>query len=144
MKLAETKGNYMKTSEEAYWSQPEQELLQKLHTTREELSSNEAGQRLNRTGPNLLKSLARTDSATLLLNILTQKPLHKSRPGKYLLMYTLFIAGLTLLLPYTALAGIPGFMPLPLNFLATVCGIVIVYVVSAELVKLWFFRHVRL
>ena len=51
----------------AFWSISAPEMLQKLQTTKTGLSSDEAGQRLARYGPNILKPPKRSDVLTLLL-----------------------------------------------------------------------------
>ena len=51
----------------AFWSISAPEMLQKLQTTKTGLSSDEAGQRLARYGPNILKPPKRSDMLTLLL-----------------------------------------------------------------------------
>ena len=45
----------------------------------------------------------------IVLVIRTRQSILKSKPGKYLLMTTLAIVGVTLFLPYTPLAGLLGF-----------------------------------
>jgi hypothetical protein len=44
-------------------------------------------------------------------------------------------------LPYTPLAAIMQFTPLSINTLGMIAGIIILYFISAEFVKRWFFRH---
>jgi Mg2+-importing ATPase len=46
-----------------------------------------------------------------------------------------------LVLPYSPLAGILGFKPLALSTLGLIFAIVILYFISAELVKRWFYRR---
>jgi Mg2+-importing ATPase len=57
----------------------------------------------------------------------------------------LFVTGLvmavTLTLPFTPLADLLGFTPLPAVYLLGIGVIVITYFVSAELTKRWFFRR---
>ncbi|MBI2997630.1 MAG: hypothetical protein HYY46_04135 [Deltaproteobacteria bacterium] len=50
-----------------FWSISATEMLQNLHTAKEGLSGDEAGQRLARYGSNLLKPQKRSDVFTLLL-----------------------------------------------------------------------------
>ncbi len=58
-------------------------------------------------------------SATfIVLVIRTRRPFYKSRPGKYLVIATAFVGLLVILLPYSPLAGLLGFTPLPPIFLA--------------------------
>jgi hypothetical protein len=44
-------------------------------------------------------------------------------------------------LPYTAIGRWFGFVPLPLTFLAALGAMVVCYLVLAEGVKRWFYRH---
>jgi len=50
----------------AFWNVPANEMLQKLDTKKEGLTADEAGQRLNRHGANLLKTPKRSDVLTLI------------------------------------------------------------------------------
>ncbi|HEX9029614.1 MAG TPA: magnesium-translocating P-type ATPase, partial [Anaerolineales bacterium] len=71
----------------------------------------------------------------------TRLPFLRSAPSRAMLAVTALVALATLALPFTPLAGILGFQPLPVYFLVAVFAIVIVYFVSAELAKRWFFGH---
>jgi len=77
------------------------------------------------------------------LVVRSRKPFFKSKPGRPLLAATLLIAAVTLLLPYTPLAGILGFEMLPFSFVLVLAAIVAVYVVSAEVVKKIFYARVK-
>lgn len=57
----------MNQETKAFWSIPGSELLQKLETTPQGLTEEEAGKRLAQYGPNLLESRKKTDVLTLLL-----------------------------------------------------------------------------
>jgi Mg2+-importing ATPase len=61
-------------------------------------------------------------------------------PGKYLFWTTILIVGATLALPYTPLAPLFEFKPLSGEFLLMMGGIVILYVLAAELMKRIFYR----
>jgi Mg2+-importing ATPase len=65
----------------------------------------------------------------------------RSRPNRLLVAASLGILALALSLPYSPLAGWLGFVPLPLDFLAAIAGLVIVYLCLAQLAKTWFYRH---
>jgi Mg2+-importing ATPase len=81
-------------------------------------------------------------SASLVVFALrTRLSLTRSRPGRALLAVTGLMIVVTVLLPYTPLAGLLGFAALPLLYLLAIVAIVAAYVVSAELVKRWFYRH---
>ena len=47
----------------------------------------------------------------------------------------------SLLLPYTTLGHLFGFLPLPVPFLGLLGLILLAYVISAEAVKHWFYRN---
>jgi Mg2+-importing ATPase len=70
----------------------------------------------------------------------TRLPFTRSRPSRAMLGMTLLVAAITLALPYTPLAGLMGFTPLPLTYLLVIFGIVALYFLSAELAKRWFYR----
>jgi Mg2+-importing ATPase len=74
----------------------------------------------------------------------TRLPFQRSRPSRPLLLVTTAVAVITLLLPYSPLAGAMGFTPLPPVYLLAIALIVISYFLSAEAAKRWFFRHFRL
>ena len=67
--------------------------------------------------------------------------LYQSRPGHPLLIATLVVVGLTLLLPYSPLAPLFGFVPLPPVFLAALGPIILLYVVAAEAAKSVFYQR---
>jgi Mg2+-importing ATPase len=79
-------------------------------------------------------------AAGIVLVIRTRRPFFKSMPGKYLFWITMLIVGLTLALPYTPLAAWFEFKPLPGKFLLMLGGILILYVLAAELMKKIFYR----
>ena len=82
-------------------------------------------------------------SASLIVLIIrTRKRFYLSRPGKPLLLATLAIVGLVVLLPFTPLAEIFGFVPLPGAFLLALAAILAFYVVATEVAKSFFYRHV--
>jgi Mg2+-importing ATPase len=70
----------------------------------------------------------------------TRLPFMRSRPSRTMLGMTLLVMAITLILPYTPLAGLLGFTPLPLTYLLVIFGIVAAYFLSAELTKRWFYR----
>jgi Mg2+-importing ATPase len=83
-------------------------------------------------------------ASLIVLVIRSQRPLLRSRPGKYLLMATLLVVGATLILPFTPLDQILGFSRLPASFVLAILSIVTVYVFAAELAKRVFYRLARL
>jgi len=70
----------------------------------------------------------------------THLPFFHSRPSLLMIGVTLVIAVVVLALPYSSLAGVFGFTPLPLSYLLFLSGIVILYFISAEFTKRWFYR----
>jgi P-type Mg2+ transporter len=83
-------------------------------------------------------------ASLIVLVIRSRKPSYKSKPGKYLLFTTLIIVIITLILPYTPLAGIFGFSPLPVPFLLFIGLIILLYMFTAEIVKKIFYKKVNL
>jgi magnesium-transporting ATPase (P-type) len=82
-------------------------------------------------------------ASLIVLVIRSRKPFFKSRPGKYLLIATLLVVVVTLILPFTPLDKIFGFVPLPLSFLLLIGMIVIGYIISAEIAKTIFYKTVK-
>lgn len=82
-------------------------------------------------------------ASLIVLVIRSRKPFFKSRPGKYLLRATLSIVVVTLILPFTPLAKIFGFSPLPISFLLIIGMIVTFYIITAEMVKTVFYQKVK-
>lgn len=81
-------------------------------------------------------------SAALVVFVLrTRRPLLASRPSRAMLLMTAIVAAVVLLLPYSPLAAPLGFTALPGAFLVAVAAIVLAYLVSAEMVKRWFYRR---
>jgi P-type Mg2+ transporter len=82
-------------------------------------------------------------ASMIVLVIRSRKPFFKSKPGKYLLAATLLIAGLTLCLPFTPLAGIFGFKPLPIPIILIIAAIIVLYIITAEIIKKIFYKRVK-
>jgi Mg2+-importing ATPase len=82
-------------------------------------------------------------ASLIVLVIRSRKPSFKSLPGKYLLITTMLIVVVTLILPFTPLAGIFGFSPLPILFLLLIGTIVLFYIITAEIVKTVFYKKVK-
>jgi Mg2+-importing ATPase len=80
-------------------------------------------------------------ASLIVLVVRTRKPFFKSRPGKYLLIATLFVVALTLILPLTPVARVFEFTLLPLKFVPILAIIVALYVFCAELTKAWFYKR---
>jgi P-type Mg2+ transporter len=81
-------------------------------------------------------------SVTVLV-IRTRKSFFRSKPGKYLLIATLVIVVVTILFPYTPLAELLGFQPLPMTVLLVIGMIVVLYILAAEITKRYFYKRVN-
>ncbi len=79
-------------------------------------------------------------ASLIVLVVRTRLPFLKSLPGKYLVMATVLIVLVVLGLPLTPLAGLLGFVRMPLSFYGWMLLIVAAYIGSAELAKQWFYR----
>jgi Mg2+-importing ATPase len=79
----------------------------------------------------------------ILFIIRTHQNFFKSKPGKYL--FLLSIAGLllTIGLPYLPIAGRVGLVPLPSLNISVMIFIVAIYIITADLLKVWFFKKFR-
>ncbi|MDD1752106.1 MAG: cation transporting ATPase C-terminal domain-containing protein, partial [Methanotrichaceae archaeon] len=82
-------------------------------------------------------------SASLVVIVIrTRRPFFRSKPSKYLLAVTLIVCLVAFLIPYTALADLFGFTPIPSYFILIVIIIVAIYILLAEVVKRSFYRIV--
>ena len=79
----------------------------------------------------------------ILFIIRTHKNFFKSQPGKYLFILSLLGLILTLGLPYSPIASEVGVTPLPWANLSVMLLIVAAYIITADLLKVWFFRKYR-
>ncbi len=79
----------------------------------------------------------------ILFIIRTHKNFFKSKPSRYLLLLSLVGMILTIGLPYTPFAQDIGLVPLPLINLGIMIFIVLVYLITADLLKVWFFKKYR-
>ena len=73
--------------------------------------------------------------------IRTHKNPLKSRPNRWLTICSLIVVALAVLLPFTPLAGLLGFVAPPPLFFLVLTGMVILYLLIVEQVKQWFYRH---
>jgi Mg2+-importing ATPase len=83
-------------------------------------------------------------AALIVFVVRSSKPFFKTRPGRYLLQATLAIVVITVALPYSPIAPVIGFVPLPLPLMAMLGLIVTLYLASAELTKHFFYRMVKI
>jgi Mg2+-importing ATPase len=79
----------------------------------------------------------------ILFIIRTHKKFFKSRPGKYLFILSIIGLIVTVWLPYLPFANEIGLTPLPfINFVAILL-IVVTYIITADILKVWFFKKYR-
>lgn len=82
-------------------------------------------------------------AASVVLVVRTHRPMLASTPSRSLVLATLVVVIVALLLPWTPLGRLFGFVPLPPLFLGLLGAILLAYVASAERVKRWFYRGLR-
>ena len=80
-------------------------------------------------------------ASLIVLVIRTRRPCVTSRPSPALLLSTLATGLVTLVLPLTSVGSMLGFEPLPAMFWLALAGILIVYVLAAELAKRYFYDN---
>jgi Mg2+-importing ATPase len=81
-------------------------------------------------------------SAVLVVFVLrTRRSVWRSQPSRAMLLVTAGVSVVALGLPFSPLAELLGFRPLSVAFLVAVAGIVAAYLLLAEAVKGWFYRH---
>jgi Mg2+-importing ATPase len=81
-------------------------------------------------------------SATLVVfAIRTRLPLGQSQPSRAMILATTAVVAVTVLLPYTPLAGALGFVPPGWLTLVFVVGISLLYLASVERTKRWFYHR---
>lgn len=97
-----------------------------------------AGPELFRTGWFIESVLS---AALVVFAVRTRLPFLRSRPSLTMLAVTGVVVLITLLIPFSPLAGLLGFQALPPLYLLAVAIIVVTYFVSAELTKRWFYRR---
>jgi Mg2+-importing ATPase len=82
-------------------------------------------------------------ASAIVLVIRTRRPFLTSKPGRYLVLATVAVAGATLFLPYTPIAAPLGLVPIPIAFLTLLMVILAGYVLVAELVKNRFYSFMN-
>ncbi len=83
-------------------------------------------------------------AALIVFVVRSSKPFFSTRPGNYLIAATLTIVAITVALPYTPIASLIGFEPLPLKLLGLLGIIVALYISTAEIAKHVFYRLVKM
>jgi Mg2+-importing ATPase len=79
-------------------------------------------------------------ASTIVLVIRTRRMAYRSKPSKYLVLFTLAAIALVILIPYTPIGEIFGFVSVPLIYLLIIGVIVLAYVTMAEIVKIAFYK----
>ncbi len=79
----------------------------------------------------------------IIFAIRTRKsPFWKSKPGKYLVFSSLAIIAIAVIIPFTTFGDTYFlFIPPPPEFFAVLAGLVLAYLVLAEVVKRWFYKR---
>ncbi|MEI6848103.1 MAG: magnesium-translocating P-type ATPase [Chlorobiaceae bacterium] len=80
-------------------------------------------------------------AALIVLVIRTRLLFFKSKPGKYLVTATLLVVLAVLAVPISPFAAMFGFAQLPLAFYGWMLLIVVLYIISAELTKHFFYKQ---
>jgi Mg2+-importing ATPase len=73
--------------------------------------------------------------------IRTRKNPFKSRPNPWLIACSLTVVAVAVLLPFAPAGAYPGFVAPPAFFFLILVAMLIAYLLAAELMKQWFFRH---
>lgn len=77
----------------------------------------------------------------IVLVVRTRGSFIKSKPGKYLALASLVVVAFVLILPLLPFATLLGFVPVPFTFYLAMLTIVALYILSAELMKRWFYKR---
>ena len=81
-------------------------------------------------------------SASLIILIIrTKSVFYKSRPSKYLIISIFSIIGIIIVIPYTIIGKLFGFVPPPLIYLPIIGIIVFTYICMTEVVKKIFYKN---
>jgi Mg2+-importing ATPase len=98
----------------------------------------QAGQELFHTGWFIESVLS---ACLVVFAVRTRLPIRRSKPSRAMLTVTGLVALVTIIIPYSPLADLLGFKPLPLVYGLAILVIVVMYIVGAEFTKRWFFKH---
>jgi len=82
-------------------------------------------------------------AALVVFAVRTRLPFTRSHPSRPMMIMTAVVAVLAVAIPYTPLADLLGFNPLPPLYLGIIALIVITYFFAAEFTKRWFYRQLR-
>ncbi|WP_245859784.1 magnesium-translocating P-type ATPase [Spirosoma aerolatum] len=75
--------------------------------------------------------------------IRTRKNFFRSRPARWITLLSILCILLTVYLPYSPVSAAFGLTPPPVHQLVTILLIILGYVLTADLLKVWFFRHYK-
>ena len=80
---------------------------------------------------------------TLVIHVIrtSKMPLVKSRPSRFLALMSLFIISVGLAIPYSPIAGYLGFEPPSMAYLFALSGIVGLYLMMTQIVKMWYVKR---
>ena len=79
----------------------------------------------------------------ILFIVRTRKSIFKSKPSNPLILLSLISFLIVIYLPYCPLSEYFGFIPLSSNIMIVIYGIVLAYLVTAEFLKIWFFKKFK-
>ena len=65
----------------------------------------------------------------------------KSRPGRPLLIGVMAVVAIAVVMPYTPVGSLLGFIPLPLSLLGVIAAVAVTYLLVVQAVKSWFYRR---
>jgi hypothetical protein len=82
-------------------------------------------------------------SQTLIVFVIRTRrtPFYRSKPSRYLLASSLIVIGFALIVPFTPLGSLFGFVAPPPAFFLVLAALLGAYLVLAETVKRWFFKR---
>jgi len=70
-----------------------------------------------------------------------RSPFYRSRPSRLLTLSSLCVVALAIIIPFTPLGALFGFVEPPLSFFAVLVGLIVAYLIMVEVVKRWFYRR---
>jgi len=80
-------------------------------------------------------------ASAIVLVIRTRKLAYKSKPSRYLVLFTIVSIMLVIIIPYTPIGDIFGFVEIPLVYLPIIAVVVVAYISMAEIVKKVFYKR---
>jgi Mg2+-importing ATPase len=80
----------------------------------------------------------------ILFVVRTRKSLIKSKPGRLLIGLSVLALAITLILPFMPFAQEMGFVVPPFQLMGIVAGILLLYVITADMIKILFFKKMAI